>query len=259
VHTFSTQVWPAAQRVPQPPQLSGSDRRSVQAPEQATCPGIVHWHIELVQVWPIAQTLLHSPQLRVSLVRLTQAPLQLVGKGGWQLVTQLPALQTSFVLQILPHAPQFAGSDRVSTHWPFAHTVSGALQKHVLPTQGMPGAHELLQAPQFFGSICVFVQAPLQQAPLQQVPLQNVWPGWQKSMHLPEVQLWFAEHARLQPPQFLRSLCVSMQLPLHSVWVPVQPPPVHMPPTQLCSAVQAKLQAPQLKWSLEVSTHDAPH
>jgi hypothetical protein len=112
--------------------------------------------------------------------------------------------------------------------------------------QPMPAAQVLLHVPQFFGSICVLVQMPLQQEPLQQPPLQNDWPGWQKSTHLPPVQLWLAVHALPHAPQFFVSVCVSVHVVPHSICVPEQPPPVHMLLTQFWPVVQLKPQAPQL-------------
>ncbi len=81
--------------------------------------------------------------------------------------------QTVFGPQTLPHAPQLFGSVRVSMQLPPAQTVSGALQKHVPVMHAMPGSHALPQLPQFFGSDCVLVHAPL----------QNDWPSGQTSVH----------------------------------------------------------------------------
>jgi hypothetical protein len=72
-----------------------------------------------VGVWraPAEQTVPQSPQLDVSAAVSTQEPPQLVVVGG-QTVVQTPKEQVCPGAQALPHAPQLAPSDPMSTHVP---------------------------------------------------------------------------------------------------------------------------------------------
>jgi len=62
---------------------------------------------------------------------------------------QLPSTHASAIAQIVPQAPQFAGSYRVSEHTPEQFTSGLAhVTPHVPPTHTSPLPHSLSHAPQ---------------------------------------------------------------------------------------------------------------
>ena len=83
---------------------------------------------------------------------------------------------------------------------------------HSPPAQTLPPVQALPHLPQFFESLDVEVQAPL----------QLVSPVGQAALHAPCEQVWPVEHALPQVPQFLPSEVVSTQAPPHETVVPVQ-------------------------------------
>jgi hypothetical protein len=88
VHAPLEHVCPAAQRLPQPPQLVASERGSVHEPEHsmrgAVQPGMIAMHVPAVQV-PESQRLPQEPQLFASLRVSTQAPEHIM-RGAAQVV-----------------------------------------------------------------------------------------------------------------------------------------------------------------------------
>ncbi len=114
-------------------------------------------------------------------------------------------------LHTVPQPPQLAGSTLVSVQ-PFAHVtcVPGQGDWQLPPTQLCPVPQTAKQAPQLAGSDVVSRQ-PLPHA---------LWPcgqGWQA----PPLQIAAAPQALPQAPQLAGSALRSVQLPLHSVAVPV--------------------------------------
>jgi hypothetical protein len=67
-----TQVWPAPQVTPQPPQLAGSLAVVTHWPLQLDWPA-GHWHVPPWQVFPLLQTTPQPPQLLLSEPVVTQA------------------------------------------------------------------------------------------------------------------------------------------------------------------------------------------
>jgi len=97
VHTPLWQVVPAAQRLPQPPQLASSALVFVHVVPQRVSPG-PQVQTPPTQLPPMGHCMLQALQLRLSLVRSVQAPLQLVSVTPASVVvhvvTHVPALQT---------------------------------------------------------------------------------------------------------------------------------------------------------------------
>jgi len=114
-----TQLDPAAQAFPHPPQFASSLAVSVQyaAPlplvhAVSPAPSQVLAHAPAEQTWLIVQVVPHAPQLALSVVVLAQyasplADLHIFSVAA-QLVVQRPAEHASPAAQALPHAPQFA-------------------------------------------------------------------------------------------------------------------------------------------------------
>ena len=148
-HVLALQIWPAAQTVPQKPQLSLLDARVTHVPEQFVCPvGQLVVQVLLTQTWPDEQAWPHEPQLAPSEVSVTHAPPQFVWPEG-QLTPQTPSLQTSPSAHALPQVPQCARSvsrlaqiDPVAAPGPLVHTVCplGQLVLQVPPRQTSPDA-----------------------------------------------------------------------------------------------------------------------
>ncbi len=70
-----------------------------------------------------------------------------------------------------------------------------------------PEAHGLPQSPQFWLSVSVFTQ----------VPLQSDRPVWQDTAHVPPEQTLPEGHSVPHLPQLSRSVCRFTHRPLHSV------------------------------------------
>jgi hypothetical protein len=165
------QTWPAAQRLPQVPQLVVLVSRSTQVvippmpmPVQAVSPaGQPAAQAPLTQVWAAVQRLPQEPQFRASLPVSVQIPLQLVSPPPQ---AQAPFVQLAPVPHTVPQAPQSLGSLVRSTH---------ALEQLVSPDaqlvvqapleQTWPVAQASPQPPQFEGSPWMLVQTPLQRVP----------------------------------------------------------------------------------------------
>lgn len=134
--------------------------------------------------------------------------------------------------QTVPHAPQLFSSNRTSTQV-LLQRVNPTVHTHTPLTHALAGPtpHELPQAPQF----CVLVWV-LTHWPLQEVSPNGHW-------HTPAAQVRPPGQMTLQPPQFLWSLCTSMQVPLQTARPAVQK---QMPPMHCSPVAQARPQAPQL-------------
>ena len=200
-----------------------------------------------------------------------------------------PWLQTSPAGHVFPHAPQFDGSDVVSTQTPphatrpdghaqvpFAHRNPGPqLRPHppqlrasvastthppphaVVPAEQPPDVH----APLWHTSPSA---QPIPQAPQlpgstdvsAQSPPHAVW--FAGHAHDPAEQIWSPLHAVLQPPQCETSDVTSRHPPSHAL----RPEPqaaAHVPLLQSAVAPpHDRPQAPQFAGLSVMSTHDAP-
>lgn len=152
--------------------------------------------------------------------------------------------QTPFVHaeapQLVPQAPQFAGSVLVSVHvppqevWPPVQVQTPALHE-------LPGAHGMLQPPQLTTSVSVSTQlfshwvSPAAQLSVQ-VPWEQTSPAPQTVPHVP--QFWPSDWVLVQP--LGQALRPSTQ---------AQAPAVHSVP-----ASQAKPQEPQCEGFVDVAT-----
>jgi hypothetical protein len=126
--------------------------------------------------------------------------------------------------------------------------------KHVSRTQDWLGSHATPQPPQFAGSMVVSTQAPLQSVRLEPHPLEPLEEPLLEELpleeplleelliaplleplpplllledvgkHVSRTQDSLGAHAIPQPPQFAGSMVVSMQAPLQSVRLGLQPP-----------------------------------
>ena len=137
-HRPFLQALPAAQALPQTPQLAGSFCRSLQPapqqiwPERQAIPEGPQLHLPPWQLSPILHGRLQPPQLRTSVMTWRQPSLQ----HSWSVAqvaslpldrqAQLPLLQTSRERQVLPQAPQCAVLVKTSTQGsPSQHLESG--------------------------------------------------------------------------------------------------------------------------------------
>src|SRR2546423_1227382 len=132
-HRPLLQLCPLAQVTPQPPQLPGSERRSLQrwVPPSALLP----------------QHTAFAPQARAQLP-----------------ATQRLLLQGSPAPQLVAQVPQWSGSERTSTQ-PLPHSVRPKVSQgwQVLPPQKrLPAAQTWLQSPQLSGSASRSRQVPPQ-------------------------------------------------------------------------------------------------
>jgi hypothetical protein len=160
----------------------------------------------------------------------TQAPLH----GTWpgpQSTTHWPDAQNMAGGQAASQAPQWAGSDPVSTQKPEQLLVPGG-QTHAPPEQNEPPVHATPQAPQF---------AELVERSTQEPP-HGVFPGPHWVTHAPELHRMPEAHAVSQPPQCSGSVERSTQAPSQ---LPRPAGHAQLPMTQLAPPVHASLQAPQ--------------
>ena len=82
-----------------------------------------------------------------------------------QVALQVPSAHTSPAPQVVPHAPQSAPSELVSTHLPLQYAM-GAPPKHVVPhllaAQLTPTVQTVPHAPQLAASVAVSMHRPSQ-------------------------------------------------------------------------------------------------
>lgn len=78
------------------------------------------------------------------------------------LAQQEPFLHVSVSVHTLLQAPQFSGSEFVSTQVPL-HAVFGGEHAHCPPWHVWPPAQTVPQSPQWRASVCVSTQLPAQQ------------------------------------------------------------------------------------------------
>lgn len=278
-HVLATQVSPAAQTTPQPPQLFGSlvvlrqpAGQHVSAAGQAGPPLHVVGTLQTLatQVSPAGQALPHAPQFFVSVVVSEQPEVQqssvpvqtgppLQVAGAWH----VPPLHVSPVAQTLPHAPQLFGSVLTSLQPLVQHWVcpvqsgpplqlAGGVQAPVW--QVKDGGQTLPQALQFFGSVSMLVQPALQHC---SSPVQT-GPPWHEAggVQMPATHVSPVEHLKPHWLQLFGSVCRSLQPVPQHCWLPVQVgPPLHVaawqvPPTQALPVPHVLPQNPQLFESL---------
>jgi hypothetical protein len=158
--------------------------------------------------------------------------------------------------QAFPQAPQLRGS--CSALQPFAHSVSPAGQ--VPPTvvhepfaQTWAPLHGNPHFPQFAGSVSVLVH----ESPQSVCPA----PHDGSAEHV-EYEHWSpVGHTLPQPPQFMGSVVVSVQMPWHEtdgLWHVWPPGGMHMPFWHVSPAAQTSPQPPQLFGSEPRSVHVVP-
>jgi hypothetical protein len=134
----------------------------------------------------------------------TQEPPQFVAPAVHNAAHAL-LLHTSGAVQVVPQAPQLAGSSLRSTHTPL-QLVVGAGHAQVPALHSKPCAHVLPQAPQLSSSVCVSTQL----APhcVRAVP--------QDETHAPLLHVSPAPQTLPHAPQLFGSLPVGTQTPLQS-------------------------------------------
>lgn len=135
-----------------------------------------------LQVLPTSHATPQAPQLALSLFRSLQTLLAAThsGRFGWQVHTEL--LQVEPDWQIVPHPPQFFGSELVSVQVPGTHSrIGGAPQEHVPVVQTFPPVHEIAHAPQLSVLVCVSTQLPTQL-------VSDTGDGEQVAAHAPRLQ-----------------------------------------------------------------------
>lgn len=220
------QISPAAQTLPQPPQLNGSVFVLTQPPLQVRVP--VGHVVVVVQAVPMQRCAAvhivpHVPQSAL-LTLLTHAP---PGPHAAPPAAQehVPPEQTSPSLQGAPQPPQFNGSVIVSVQAfvppPIGHDVVLPGQAQVLAVHVSPAAQRLPHMPQLRGSVVRSAH----------VPKPHITPGAGQVqaplMHVPPVP-----QRRPQPPQLLASVETSTQVPPQLMPEPgqMQTPPVHVAP-----------------------------
>ncbi len=199
-----------------------------------------------------------------------------------------PPEQASPAAHGLPHAPQFAVSDWVSTQLPL-QSAKPAGHTHAPPVQVFPPPHAWPHAPQSSGSVdrstqlCPHAENGGVQAPTH-------WLAWQNGaddghtlphapqfcgsassgrhtpphrlvpsghVHVPFVQVWPDPHATPQPPQSWGSVCGKTQPSAHASCPGVGH--AHAPAEQVCPLEHATPQPPQFATSLDVSTQALSH
>jgi hypothetical protein len=174
-----THAWPAAQRLPQAPQLAVSLVRLASQPSAAALlqspnPGEqVMWQVPPTQLavpLVVLQTLPQAPQLLVSVAVLKQSPPQAVCVGG-QEVWQVPPLQTFPLGQAWLHWPQLPESAARFTHLP-PQSVSPLVQEQAPFEQICPLGQAWPQAPQLLASE-------------ERLAQQLSWPGLQAPLWSP--------------------------------------------------------------------------
>jgi hypothetical protein len=228
-------------KVPQPPQLLGSSRVSVQRLLQTESFVVVEpmtgqEQALVLQVASVAQRLLQAPQLFGSVAVVAQVVPPPVGQEVAPVPQeQTPAVQTPPVPQLWPHAvaavvPQLFGSVRKLTHWPLQRFGVAAGHTHMPLLHVEPVAHIVLQLPQWSGSVARLAQpAPPGEPPPQRTCVVSV------QVQAPATQVEPVPQVRPQAPQFLLSVCVLTQVPPQSVGVAVghapQTPLVQVAPT----------------------------
>jgi hypothetical protein len=214
--------------------------------------------LPLRQTRRVPQELPQFPQFFGSVWVLTQAPLQTFPFPG-QLSLQFPPEHAtdppSGFLQVFPQVPQLLRSEARTTHTAPHWSYPGlqAKEQEEPPQEGLAlgGASQTLpQSLQFFGSVLVSTQAPL-----QTVLLPQSWEHFPSEQNMPSGQAW------PQPPQLALSLLVLTQDSPQTVRPPLQLT-VHLPPEQLAKAppeaVQVFPHSPQFCGSPWVSTQDSP-
>jgi hypothetical protein len=175
--TPAEQVWPAAQALPQAPQLSASLWKlaaSTQPVPHCEVPaGQVATQAPLEQNGvPAGQAMPQAPQLAPSAMVLAQ-PAAHGESPAWHM--QVP-LHTWPAVQAVSHVPQCATSEEVFTHAP-PHAISGAGQLQLPFTQVCVAPQTLPQAPQLDASTEGFTQNPAHGAsPTGHWPLLSVMP-----------------------------------------------------------------------------------
>lgn len=288
-----TQLVPDPQVVPQPPQFMLSLCGFTHTPEQKIVPAPqMLLHEEELHVSPAGQTVPHPPQFAGSISVLTQEGPHTVSPVGQ---VHALAVHPCPVPHPAPQPPQCAGSIIVSTQVP-PQSVAPTTQVQVLVSHTIPPVHAALQAPQWSGFMAVSRQtstpstlqtidgagqAGTQDPPSQsssaahalshtpqcilsrsvsvQAPAQRVSVPTQGTVvQAPALHSSPTSQIVPQVPQFAVSVCVSTQVPSHSVspgqGSTIQVATMHSSPTS-----QIAPQEPQFALSVCVSTQAPPH
>jgi hypothetical protein len=214
-HEPPKHVCPAAQRLPQAPQLLTSNDVFTQA-EPPSAGQLVRPdkqpHAPLVQVCPNEHAFPHAPQLLGSDDVNTQAPPQAVDPGGHTTLWHRPAKHVSLAAHARPHEPQLFSSKSVFTQAlppSVGQLVSPAKQLHAPLEQNCPIEHALPHEPQLLLSIAVFVHTGFGNPSTVQAVRPS---GHVAAEQVPEEHVCPEAHATPHPPQLLGSLDVFTQL-----------------------------------------------
>jgi hypothetical protein len=222
------------------PQCVSLDVGSTQRPPQSTSAGgQVVAHVPAAHTCPCAHGLPceplppaphapEAPQNRGLVFGSMQLPPQFTW-SGWHETAQPRFEHTLPCGHALPHAPQLASSELVSTHAPL-HAVFGAPQYslHAPWSQTWPGLHGLPHSPQSSKSLFRSTQAPL----------HCVCPTGHAIAHWPAPHTRGGAHVAPHTPQFFGSFVVSTQAAPHLVLggaqVDASPEPPSLPPASGC-------------------------
>jgi hypothetical protein len=174
-----------------------------------------HPHLPFEHCSPFWQAFPHAPQFRSSLFSSTHELLQF-DRPGAQPAAQAPTLQTAIVLtHVVPHAPQFFGSDPRSTQTPL-HGALPAGHPQTPWRQACEAPHFVPHVPQLFGSLCLSTH----ELP-HVVSAAPASPIGHDAAHCPRLQNGVAPvHAVPQAPQFFGSESRFAHVPEHftSFW-----------------------------------------
>jgi hypothetical protein len=155
-HAPLAQTWPPTHATPQPPQFCTSSVSRTQRLPQFVVP-LGHWHWLLKQLAPLPQTLPHAPQLLGSICVKVHASPHCACPGKHELRQPKP-LHTWLEPHCVPHEPQLLVSLRETQAPLHSRKPVAQLQE---PAVQLAPAHDVPHAPQFAGSVCVLMHAPL--------------------------------------------------------------------------------------------------
>jgi len=188
------QTWPAAQTVPQAPQLvvlvavlTGRPPHWLMSPLAVNAV-----HRPLMQLVFAGHTVPGLPQLKLSAAYDTHAPSTCWVPAG-QLPVHVPLRQACPGLHVVPHAPHCANVLRPTQRSVQRRLSAPQAGAQVPPAQDWVGVHAVPHCPQLALLVVSVAQAPL----------QLVWPGGHVVVQEPLTQACPDGHARLHaPPAF---------------------------------------------------------
>jgi hypothetical protein len=248
-----THCCPAAQDVPQVPQLAALVARSAQTPPQSVVP-LGQAQAPLEQMRLPAQSSEQKPQLFLSVRRSTHELLHLA-RPDPHVIEQVPVLHTEPPMQAVPQLPQSMALVWRLTHvrrpMKPVHAVSPAGQAQVPPVHVPPVGHALPQAPQSALLVWRFTQA-MPPMPMPMPAAQAVSPVGQPMVHVPFTHVSPPGQRVPQDPQLRGSVPVLVHAPSQLV---SPPPHTQAPLVQLPPVPHWVPHAPQSRGSVVRSTH----